>query len=131
MGADPVTHADPPAGLEGRVGAIEAEQRAQRGILEQIRDRLGGGPASAAPGQGAPAAGSAAAAGPDLAAAIAQQVRDEITAADQRRAAEQKETRWKDDVTQTLDKIKRERAPREPETGVRARVQRMIIGRQR
>lgn len=124
------TTADPPAGdLSARVGRIEAEQAAQRGLLEQIRDRLGSGQApgkAAAPAGGAPAAGQA----PDPA-TIAQQVRAEIAAADQRRAAEQRETKWRDDVTQTLDKLKRERAPREPETGLRAMVQRALIGRQR
>lgn len=126
---DPTTTADPPGGdLSARVGRIESEQAAQRGLLEQIRDRLGGGQAPApgqAPGQ-APAPGQ-----PADPATITQQVRAEIAAADARRQREQAETKWKDDVTQTLDKLKRERSPREPETGVRALVQRALIGRQR
>lgn len=121
------TTADPPAGdLSARVGRIESEQAAQRGLLEQIRDRLGSGQAPApGPAPAAPAATQA----PDPA-TIVQQVRGEIEAADRRRKAEQAETKWKDDVTQVIDKLKKERAPREPETGVRAAVQRALIGRQ-
>lgn len=129
MSTNPTTTAEPPAGdLSDRVGRIEAEQAAQRGLLEQIRDRMPGGqaPAAGAPAAGAPAPGQA----PD-AATIVQQVRAELAAADQRRAAEQSETKWKDEVTKTLDKLKKERSPREPETGLRAMVQRALIGRQR
>lgn len=124
------TTADPDRPLEKRVDGIEAEQKRQGGMLEQILAKVGGGQAPAAPGGTDPAAG-----GPVSAAAmqgeIAQRVREEIQLADQRRAAEQEETKWKDGVNQTLEKIKRERAPREPETGVRAAVQRLVIGRQK
>jgi hypothetical protein len=128
QGTGTTSTADAPAGdLSARVGRIEAEQAAQRGLLEQIRDRLGGGQAPAAPAAGPAGPGGA----PADPAAIIAQVRRELTEADQRRAAEQAETKWKDGVNQTLDKLKRERAPREPEAGVRAMVQRMLIGRQR
>jgi hypothetical protein len=127
MADDPVTTADPPGDISTRVNRIEAEQTAQRGLLEQILSKVGGGAAGPAAPAPAPAAGGA---GLDMA-AIQQQVRSEIQEADRRRAAEQNETRWRDDVNKTLESVKRERMPREPETGVRATVQRLVIGRQR
>lgn len=119
------------SGLEGRVDTIEKEQKRQGGMLQQILDRLpgsnGGGGAPPAGGAPAPTSGTGVV---DLA-AIQQQVRDEIQQADQRRANEQKETKWRDDVNAAVEHIKRERRPREPEQGVRGLVQRMIIGRPR
>lgn len=131
--SNPAPPADPKtdAPIDQRVSAIEQEQKRQGGMLAQILDRLPGAPA----GPGGPTPPAAPAGGPgtpgqvDIG-AIQQQVRDEIAAADQRRAAEQKETKWRDDVTATLAKLRRERQPREPETGVRAMLQRMVIGRQ-
>lgn len=125
------TTADPPAAgtVEQRVGQLETEQREQRGLLEQILTRVSGGqaPAPAAP---APPAGGPARSPADLAAEVRRQVLQEIQDADRRRAAEQAETKWRDDVNTTLEKVRREKAPREPETGVRAVFQRMVIGRQ-
>jgi hypothetical protein len=126
MADDPVTTADPPGDIDARVNRIEAEQKRQGGLLEQIAAKLGGTSAPPAPGPAAAAGGAAL----DMA-AIQQQVRSEIQEADRRRAAEQNETRWRDDVNKTLESVKRERMPREPETGVRATVQRLVIGRQR
>lgn len=122
----PAPPADPPADTSARMTKIEQEQARQGGMLEQILNRLGGqgqGGTPPAPGGGSGAGGV------DLA-TIQQQVRDEITAADNRRAAEQKETKWKDDVNNALEQVKRERQPREPEAGVRGVVQRLLIGRQ-
>jgi hypothetical protein len=128
--ADPKDGQGPGAGTDQRLAAVEAEQKRQGGVLDQILGRLPGAPAGPG-GPTPPAAPAGPAGGPggvDIA-SIQQQVRDEIAAADQRRQAEQKETKWRDDVTKTLERLHRERQPREPETGVRAMVQRMLIGR--
>lgn len=128
---DPAPPAGQDAGLASRVSTIEDEQKRQGGMLEQILARLpgqGGAPAGGAGGTGGAPAGGAAA--PLDLAAVQQQVRDEIAAADKRRAAEQAETKWRDDVNGVIAGLRRERQPREPETGVRAAVQRMLIGRQ-
>lgn len=129
MATEPVTTADPDKPLERRVDSIEAEQKRQGGILDTIAAKLGAGAAPAAPGPPAPGAGPVSAAA--MEGEIQRRVREEIQAADQRRAAEQAETKWKDGVNKTLEAVRRERAPREPETGVRAAVQRLVIGRQK
>lgn len=114
------------AALDQRVGAIETEQREQRGILDKVLAAVTGG----APAAAGPAAGAAAGAAPPDAASIAAQVRREIAEADQRRQVQDEDKRWRDDVTQVVERVKQESAPREPETGFRGRLQRLVIGKQ-
>jgi len=133
--ADSSTAQDPEAGriqaLDDRFGAIETEQREQRGILDKVLAAVTPGGDAAPPG--GHAAGSGAASGaaplPSPAAAIAQQVRDEIAAADARRAQQDADKAWRDDVTATVEKVKAEQQPRPPQTGIRARLQRAMIGK--
>ena len=107
--------------LDDRFKVLEDKQRQQDGILQQILDRVTKG--------GTPGTGDASGAGATPA-SIAQQVRDEMKAADERRAREAKDQGWREDVTQQLEKLKSERSPREPEAGLRGQLQRAIFGRQ-
>lgn len=126
---DPPASSAPAAGLENRVDTIEQEQKRQGGMLEQILARLPGPGGGAQPPAG-PGGTSPGQVGTVDLAEIQRQVREEITAADRRRAAEQTETKWRDGVNETLERLRRERRPREPEQGVRGFVQRALIGRQ-
>lgn len=130
MANDPTTTPPEPGGhpdgdLGARVGKIETEQREQRGILEQVLAAVkpGGGGGQAPAPAGSPAPGTV------NIGAIQQQVRQEIEAADRRRAAEAAEKGWREEVTAVVETVKREKTPREPETGPRAFVQRLLIGR--
>jgi len=109
-----------------RIASIEREQREQRGILEQLLGRLtpGGKPASA--GTETQAGGSTA--GLDIG-AIQDQVRREITAADERREADKRERDWREEVTSVVEAVKKEKQPREQQTGVRSVIRRVLIGR--
>ena len=121
------TTADPPA--EGKLGErvekIENEQREQRGILDQILAKVSGGkgPDNPAP---SPSGGAVQAVSP---VDIQAQVRKEIADADARRQREQDETKWRDEVSRTVEQVKREHQPREPEAGPRGFLQRLTIGR--
>lgn len=121
---------DPPAGdgsqaTDARFERIEAEQREQRGILDKVLAAVTGG-AGAAAGQGSPPApGSGAGVDP---ASIAAQVRQEIADADQRRQTQAADKAWRDDVTETIAKVKEERQPREPQTGIKAKARRAMFG---
>lgn len=116
--------APPPAGApaDDRLTRLEATQREQGQMLERVLQAVGGGaPAQgqhAAPGQGQPQAAD-----------IAAQVRREITEADQRRKAEETDATWRAGVTEAVEKLKAENAPREPQTGWRARLQRAVVGK--
>lgn len=122
------TTSDPPASnaeLEGRLDRVEGTL----GRIEQLLTGARGGGQTGQTGQGS----SGAAPGGQAvdAAAIQRQVLEQIQEADRRRAAEQTETRWRDSVNQAVEAIRRERQPREPETGLRGVLQRMVIGKQR
>ena len=110
-----------PKAVDDRFKAIETTQQQQGSLLEKIA-------AAVVPGDGGgqpPAAGPAAPDGRSL----AQQVREEIDAANERRAAEEGEKTWRDGVNQVVEKVRAESAPREPEKGFRARAQRALFGK--
>jgi hypothetical protein len=122
-GTDP--EADRIKSLDDRFGAIERTQEEQGGMLRAILDKLPGGSGGDGPGAGAtptPAAGSD----------IQSTVRAEIEAANRRREAEEKaraDEGWRKHVDEALEQLKPEATPREPQTGVRGRLQRITFGR--
>ena len=131
----PPPAADPPAppstppagsGLEGRVDGIEAEQKRQGGLLEQILGRLPGSKPEGGPG---PAADPAPAGK-----SVAEQVRAGIEALERERAAEAETTANKTAREDYAARIKalEERAPAEtvanPAGALRARAQRIVFG---
>jgi hypothetical protein len=130
----------PPAGdgeagrvqaLDARFAQIENEQREQRGILDKIAAAVGqGGSGGGAPAGGQGDGGQGAGAGPvPSAASIAAQVRQEIADADQRRKAEEDDKTWRAGVNEVVEKIRAEQQPRPPQTGLAARVRRVVLGK--
>lgn len=118
-GQAPAAAAPPAAGdADARLKAMEDEQRRQGALLERIAAGGGAGTPAAVPDK--PEAKPA---------SLAEQVRQEIAAADERRKAEESEKTWRADVNETLEKVRAEHAPREPEKGFRATLQRLLIGR--
>lgn len=119
--ADPA----PPTGADARIDRIEATQREQGAVLGRLEQLLTGGARPqgqhAAPGQPQ---------GQPQPADIAAQVRREITEADQRRRAEEDDATWRAGISETVEKLKTERAPREPQTGWRATLQRLVVGKE-
>jgi hypothetical protein len=125
--------ADPPAGgdteadrirsLDDRFGALERTQEEQGGMLRAILDKLpGGGEGQAAGATPTPAPGTD----------IQSTVRAEIDAANKRREAEEKAQEgenWRKHVDEALEQLRPEATPREPQTGVRGRLQRLTFGR--
>ena len=109
--------------LDDRFAAIENEQREQRGILDKIAAAVGGGQG------GAPAGGGQGGAPVPPVASIADQVRQEIADADQRRRAEEDEKTWRAGVTEFIEQVKAEKAPRPPQTGLAARARRAVLGK--
>jgi hypothetical protein len=116
---------DPAQGgtADARITAIEQTQRQQGQVLDRVLAAVTGGAAPAGQHAGAADAQQAPA-------NIAEQVRREIADADQRRKAEEDERTWRAGVTEVVEKVKAEKAPREPETGVRATLRRIIIGKE-
>lgn len=116
--------------LDARFSAIENEQREQRGLLDQIAAAVtgGGAPGAAAPPAGADGAGAPG--GGAMPAGIPQLVREEIRAADERRKAEESQEAWRKGVDEVVEKVRAEAAPRDPETGIRGRLQRALFGRE-
>lgn len=127
--------ADPPADPEkARLDQIEAEQAAQKatlaehgGMLSKILDKLPGKapgdpadpPADDSAGKGAPAA--------DIQAAV----RREIAEANARTEAEMRakgDADWRAHVDEALEAVKPEGTPREPQAGVRGKLQRAMFG---
>jgi hypothetical protein len=135
--ADPQPPAAPPEGdppaeggpkLEDRVGALEGDVAETKGMVAKILERLPGGDPQPGP---APASGSGAPAGQP--ADIQSLVRQEIADAKERQAAEDRargDADWRSKVDQTLESLKPEKPPREPQTGLRGRLQRATIGKQ-
>jgi hypothetical protein len=109
-----------------RIASIEREQREQRGILEQLLGRLTPGGKTTSTGTETQAGGGTA--GLDIG-AIQDQVRREITAADERREADKRERDWREQVTEVVEAVKKEKQPREQQTGVRSVLRRALIGR--
>lgn len=110
-----------------RLAAIETEQQQQRGLLQSILDKLPGKPAAdpaPAPGGGQPAPGD-----------VQTLIQRELDAAEQRRQAEAAtaaDGAWRARVTaaaERVEQLKPERAPGEPQTGLRGRLQRFTVGR--
>jgi hypothetical protein len=109
-----------------RLDRLESVQREQGAVLERVLAAVTGGGSHVAP---APAGGGQAQGQPSPA-EIAAQVRKEIADADQRRKAEESDATWRAGVTEVIEKVKAETAPREPQTGWRARLQRAIVGKE-
>lgn len=132
---DPKPDGEPPDG--DRMSKIEAEQAEQKatlaehgGMLTKILDRLPGKPPDPAPAPGDPPPKGPNAPPED----IQGTVRREIEAANKRAADEAKakgEADWRASVDETLEKLKPETAPREPQAGVRGRLQRAMFGSDR
>jgi hypothetical protein len=116
--------AQPPAD-GARLDRLEQTQREQGAVLERVLAAVTGGAAGAhaAPGQGQQQ-------GQPSAAEIAAQVRSEIADADQRRKAEEDDKTWRASITEVIEKVKAENAPREPQAGFRARLQRFVVGKE-
>lgn len=114
--------------LDARFGRLERAQAEQKTTMEAILSKLGGGsPAGAGSGQGQPGGGSTV----DLG-SIQDEVRAQISQADARRAKEEGDARdkaWRDGVDAEIEKVRAERQPREPESGLRARMGRLMFGR--
>lgn len=108
------------AGVDARLGKLEATQERQGELLERIAAAVTGNG-----GAGAPAGGAQQPAGADL----VQQVREEIKAADERRRQQEGEEEWRNGVNEVIEKVKAENAPREPETGARAVIRRALFGK--
>lgn len=107
---------------------IQREQREQRGMLEQLIARIPGGK-TISPDPGTSTATTAGGTpGLDIG-SIQDTVRRQIDEADRRREADKQERDWREDVTKTVETIKAERLPREPQTGVRALLRRAMYGR--
>jgi hypothetical protein len=124
----PAQGAQQDAGADTRMDRLEATQREQGAVLERVLAAVTGGSAGAhaAPAQGQGQGQQA----PPNPAEIAAQVRREIGEADQRRRAEEDDKTWRAGVTEVIEKVKAENAPREPETGFRARLQRFVVGKE-
>lgn len=115
--------------LDERFGAIETEQREQRGILDKIAATLTGGGGGTPPaGDGGQGQGQGGGPVPS-ARSIADQVREEIAAADQRRKAEEDDKTWRAGITEVVEQVKAEKAPRPPQTGFAARARRVVLGK--
>jgi len=115
--------------LDARFAQIENEQREQRGILDKIAAAVGqGGSGGGAPAGGQGDGGQGAGPVPS-AASIAAQVRQEIADADQRRKAEEDDKTWRAGVNEVVEKIRAEQQPRPPQTGLAARVRRVVLGK--
>lgn len=129
---DPKTDppADPPADegpkVDERMDRIEATQREQGGMLEKILERLPGKPEGDPKPDSDPAKGEPA--------DIQSAVRREIAAARQREEAEARakgDADWRAHVDEALETLKPEKPPREPQTGVKGKLQRAMFGSDR
>lgn len=109
------------AAVDARIDKIEKTQEQQGQLLEKIAAAVGGGGPGAAAG-GAPAGEPAAPQG------LAQIVRKEIADADERRRAEETDEQWRQGVNEVVEKVKREGQPRDPEQGLRGKLQRRLFG---
>jgi hypothetical protein len=118
----PTASPAPPSASDARIDRIEATQREQGAVLGRLEQLLTGGAGPhgqhAAGGPAQPQAGD-----------IAAQVRQEIMDADQRRKAEESDATWRAGVTESIEKLRAERAPRDPAPGLRGRLQRLIVGK--
>lgn len=134
---DPDPKTDPPADPpkdDERMAKIEAEQAEQKatlaehgGMLTKILDRLPGGEAKPDPTSEGTTSQPSTASPVD----IQGEVRREIAEARAREQAEAKakgDADWRASVDEVLETVKAEKAPREPQTGVRGKLQRMLIG---
>lgn len=127
--APPANPAPAPSsgGIEDRVSGLEAEQRRQGGVLDQILARLPGGkaPAAAGPADPAPAAGGK---------SVAEQVREGIEALERERAAEAEGKANRDARTSHEERLRalEERSPAEtaatPVGAFKAAAQRVMFG---
>jgi hypothetical protein len=119
----PTANPGPPAAGDARLDRIEATQREQGAVLGRLEQLLTGG---GGPAQGQHAAGGAQPQAGDIAA----QVRQEITDSDQRRKREEDDATWRAGVTEKVEKLAAEKAPRDPAPGLRGRLQRIIVGKE-
>lgn len=125
----------PAAGAEGektdheRIGAIEAEQQRQGGVLDKIVGMLGGAGPKAGTSQGSGTESGS----PPASLSVAEQVRQgvaEIRAREKQeaddKAAQDEDSAWRKSVDDRLA----ERRPDAPLTGRKSRFQRALFGRQ-
>lgn len=110
--------------IDQRFSRIEAEQREQRGVLDKILTAVGGQGGGRHADDPGPGAGDRSMTVDEIAA----QVRREIEQADQRRKAEEDDATWRAGVSEVVEKVKAEHGPRDPERGLRGRLQRALIG---
>ena len=144
MTSDAGSQSSPPAetaGEEGRIrsleerfGAIETEQKEQRGIMARIEAALTGGRPKANPGASAQNndGGMPQDSSTGSGMSVAEQVRrgvEEIEAKKQRdadeKAAKDADSAWRKNVDERLA----ERRPAEPATGRKTKVQRALFGK--
>jgi hypothetical protein len=121
---------EPPKGepLAERVGAIEAEQQRQGGILERIEQALAGSPKAS----GTPSTGPTPDGGTTGGLSVAEQVRQGVEEIEARKAKEAADAAaadadkaWRASVDERLP----ERKPSEPATGRKVRLQERLFGR--
>ena len=112
--------------LDARFGAIEQEQKAQRGLLEQISAAVGGAKAAEQTAQGKAQEHTQDRLANPPAATMADQVRKAVQDVNAEEAQKQRDA----DHQADHDRIRElaERAPREPQSGWRARLQRGMYG---
>lgn len=110
------------AAVDARIDKIEKTQEQQGQLLEKIAAAVTGGGGAAAPAGAPPDGGAAQPQG------LAQLVRKEIADADQRRKTEETDEQWRQGVNEVVEKVKREGQPRDPEQGLRGRLQRHLFG---
>ena len=110
------------APVDARLDRLEKTQEQQGKLLETIAAAVTGG------GAAAPAAGAAPDGAPAASQGLAQIVRQEIADADQRRRAEETDEQWRKGVDEVVEHVRAERAPRDPERGLRGRAQRLLFG---
>lgn len=127
---DPPAEPDPEPQPD-RLEQIEAEQATQKatldehgGMLQRILDKLPGKPDADPPAPGNPAAPDAPV---DLQSAVRKEIADaKARAEDEARA--KGDADWRKHVDDALEVLKPEKPPREPQTGIRGRLQRAMFG---
>jgi len=132
---DPPAEPDPEPQPD-RLEQIEAEQATQKatldehgGMLQKILDKLPGGQADPTDGDQAGQGDGGGQSHPpvDVAAAVRKEIADaKARAEDEARA--KGDADWRKHVDDALEVLKPEKPPREPQTGIKGRLQRAMFG---
>jgi hypothetical protein len=112
--------------LDDRFGAIEAEQAEQRGLLEQIRDAIGG------TGRAAPAhatAGQATETTLERRETIAELTRRAVEDVNAKTQRDQADAAHAAEHAELKARREAEQQPREPQRGPKAAAQRFLLGK--